>query len=1056
MSRRIYVERLASGIHFTPGSSDGGFDEQDAAGHLPMNPFHAFVAFPDHQPYRANVKRYQYKSSPYPGATPTVSPFPSSPAPETALTALCLPLLKASVEVTVDGSIASTTLIQRFINKSEASIPQANYTFPLYDGAVVLAFKCSVGDDKILTGEVLPKEEARATFKAAVNDKSAAALLEEHTPEIFQTVVGNIPPMTEVEVEIKYVCELKAILLDGRKEGLELILPMSIAPRYGTPTDRAQEIFSAMSLQPEGAGLDIHVKIHKTDSIEGVEPSHSSKIKWNVAVEGNDADSFEALDADQQDLTADVQKLFQIHIHHVAPASIMEEDFIVTIETSETHPLCSQAVLSPTNSAGHAALLVNVKPGELFEHAARPETFEGEIIFVLDQSESMGWPSYSRTGVMARTKIETLRNAMPVVMTSLPSRCAFNILSFGSSSRLLWESGSQPYTESTRQAAIKYGGALQADMGGTELLAALQRAVDLRSTAHSSTQIIVITDGELEENNVLDYIWKTRQQLEHQIRFFALGIGTRVPHRLIGRIGEFGGGYGEVVDIEAHPKWSDRLMRMLHAGIMPSSWQLEFDLGRGFERKSLLNCQFGDQNTCLANDKMVPYVQSPHPTPAMHPFSYRSVFFLLNLGRRQPPSRITLRSTTPGTRTQETRELSVTPTRTENLAILHLAAKSVLVSLDALTRESDSDRSMLENARTNAERLGASYRITSRWTSFVAVDRAKNVVSEVEFHKARLLQVNVIDALRSSATKVSPSSASLLGPMASIHGFAASKPRTTGRLSSQWSSFSRRSSRRSALGLSYGERSGSDADLESLSTSVSDDDIMMNSVMQMPLAKCVAEDSNLSHGTDEISAMLGFFQDAEGIFHPSSELEIALQSHFCKGTTDILVMIVVDEVRFAQELSREDQLRLMQTMMIVSYLQTHHSTERQTWGMMASKARHAVAAALDIVGSEDLLSEVERLVERSAMHAHFTSSLLVSEGKSLVGRCPVCNGEATLEVVRAILQEEEQMAEIFECRLESCTKSKSWYFGWKGLWSHQVASGHMGCTRLEDVVKLKF
>lgn len=79
----------------------------------------------------------------------------------------------------------------------------------------------------------------------------------------------------------------------------------------------------------------------------------------------------------------------------------------------------------------------------------------------------------------------------------------------------------------------------------------------------SSTQIIIITDGELEEDSILAYVWKTRQQLGHDTRFFALGIGTRVPHRLIGRIGEFGGGYGEIVDIEAHPRWSDRLMDML-------------------------------------------------------------------------------------------------------------------------------------------------------------------------------------------------------------------------------------------------------------------------------------------------------------------------------------------------------------------------------------------------------------------------------------------------------------------------------------------------------------
>jgi hypothetical protein len=70
--------------------------------------------------------------------------------------------------------------------------PRPTTTFPLYDGAVVTSFRCTVGDFRVLDGHVKPKEEARQEFKKAVEKREAAALLE-HTPKVFETVVGNIP-----------------------------------------------------------------------------------------------------------------------------------------------------------------------------------------------------------------------------------------------------------------------------------------------------------------------------------------------------------------------------------------------------------------------------------------------------------------------------------------------------------------------------------------------------------------------------------------------------------------------------------------------------------------------------------------------------------------------------------------------------------------------------------------------------------------------------------------------------------------------------------------------
>src|SRR5262245_30584945 len=136
----------------------------------------------------------------------------------------------------------------------------------------------------------------------------------------------------------------------------------------------------------------------------------------------------------------------------------MREDFVVTIETEPTYPVRSRAVISPANKQGHAALMANIKPAEVFKKDARPEKFEGEIIFVLDRSTSMGWTEKLEDGTerKRRTKIRSLRKALPLAVASLRDGCVFNIISaFGSNCEFMWPE-SQPNTGENREFARTY------------------------------------------------------------------------------------------------------------------------------------------------------------------------------------------------------------------------------------------------------------------------------------------------------------------------------------------------------------------------------------------------------------------------------------------------------------------------------------------------------------------------------------------------------------------------------------------------------------------------
>ncbi|KAK1636099.1 von Willebrand factor type A domain-containing protein [Colletotrichum phormii] len=644
----------------------------------------------------------------------------------------CLPLLNVDIQVAVDGTVARTKLFQRFSNPSKQQIPEARYTFPLYDGSAVIAFSCTIGDERELIGTVQEKTKAAKEFKKAVEKQQTAALLEEHTPEIFETIIGNVPAETDVVIQIEYVCETTAIVLDDGKDVLEVIIPMSIAPRYGDMD------YHGLQKKPDSDGLLIEVRIEDGGRIKQVHCNHRADVVKDAPMDVVKVTSLSDLDNNVGEVraTASPVPTYTV-VKYSTETAIMDEDFIVSIESSLEYPIRSRATLSPPNEDGLAALMINLKPAEMFEDAGRLESFDGEIIFLLDRSDSM----HCYTTRNKRTKMSTLRESMPLSLASLPTTCHFNIVSFGHNAEFLWER-SQPYNQNTLDDARSYVRGLEANLGGTELLHALRKVVESRRHTESSTQIVIVTDGEVAPEEVLTFVWETRQKLGDSIRFFALGIGERVPHRIINRIGEFGGGYGEVIDIDANPEWTDRLSLMLTYGLMPKTWTCKVDLGPGFARQDLYTDAFMDKHieTEIRDSRAASFVQAPFPTPCLHPFAFLSVFLLLDLRSRAAPTKVTLRAASHGGDIELKHELNIDTTSNDTSTVQHLAVRASLLDLEAQLSRRVASRIQEDTAKMNAVLLGNKFKVTSRWTSFVALQGSDNVVDEIELYKAEFVQ----------------------------------------------------------------------------------------------------------------------------------------------------------------------------------------------------------------------------------------------------------------------------------------------------------------------------
>ncbi|EXM07361.1 hypothetical protein NOF04DRAFT_15671 [Fusarium oxysporum II5] len=699
---------------------------------------------PEKDTRNSEYRPYSIPAYPEPLVRPTEAEIPE--------VTLCLPTLSVSLTATVDGTVAHTELVQKFRNPSDEIIDAAKHVFPLYDGAVITSFECTIGDERRVRGVVKPKVQARKEFEEAVRDKVAApALLEEHTPEIFETSLGNIPANTTVEIKITYVQELKVVMMETEAtEGIALTIPMSIAPRYSkSPIE-----WEPASRVPEEK-LDIWIKVIDNGKVnhEGCDEESGHLLKFEGA---KPVEYSNLLEKDASTRTYYVW-------HHESEPPVLRKDFVFVIQMNEGHQIKSRAIACPADDKGLAAMRVNIRPNNLFRNAIIPQSFTGEILFLLDQSGSMGWsngsPGYGRRRTGGR-KIDVMREAMLLALSGIPSTCIFNIISWGSATVGLWEN-SQPHTQENIREAKSYVSRMEANMDGTDLLRALEAVVKRRVQERESTQIIILTDGELEPEDSIQFIWKKRQLFGDKVRFFALGIGDEVSHRLVESIAECGGGYSDVVHTTQTPRWHDRLNRLLKSALEPNSWSCDIDLGSGFERKNVVDYNLGQDNPADGSD--IPYIQAPFPISSLHPFTFASISFLIDLRHGGAiPKTITISTTTAGAK-KKTYELPIETSSGSDGTIHRLVAKSVLLDLQDSIKRGTTET---EVAKGNAESIGTMYSITSKWTSFVAVseNQPNQTVEEqkMNHYKALFDEIDIDELLNNVDDESSITSGSSL------------------------------------------------------------------------------------------------------------------------------------------------------------------------------------------------------------------------------------------------------------------------------------------------------
>jgi len=406
-------------------------------------------------------------------------------------TASSLPLLSTAITGEIIAPLSSITVTQQFFNPLTKPA-ELEYLIPLPHESAINKFEFHCGDRTVIA-KVADRDQAQKKFEDSMDEGFQAGLVEERRPNLFSIRLANVLPGENITTVLQYRDQMKFI-----DDHWEFVYPMGLTPRYGSPEhpEENQGVQSPVALPGEPIGpVTLSLDIASCISVNDISsPSHL--------------------------LTVKTKKDHHYLIELVGPA-IPDHDFVLRlpVKTTTTALTAWQAV-----SEDESHILVTVIPPTTQE--STPEPTPRHFLFVLD-----------RSGSMSGEPIAQARNALRACLRTLNPIDTFNILFFDH--ELEWYAP-EPVTvnQPSIDAVDLYLNQVDA-RGGTEILSALQAALQEHVRGEQTKYILFLTDGAVSaELRVLREVAKSLGNT----RIFTMGIGPSVNRYLLSNLAELGRG----------------------------------------------------------------------------------------------------------------------------------------------------------------------------------------------------------------------------------------------------------------------------------------------------------------------------------------------------------------------------------------------------------------------------------------------------------------------------------------------------------------------------------
>jgi Ca-activated chloride channel homolog len=398
------------------------------------------------------------------------------------------PLESVRVGGRAEGGIGLTRLVQRFANPHDEAL-EVVYTMALPADGAAIGYVIRMGE-KVIRGEIEPREQAEADYRKALYEGRTAGLLDQERADTFTQRLGNVPAHTGVQVEIEVLQPLAFLPgVDDAPPQWEYRFPTVVGVRYEGAPGRVGDA-GKLDVNRTGDGsiptrVELEMLLADARTPDAGIVSHGHDIRREPGLEGTLV-SF----AEGQRLDRDI----------VLRWSACTGD--VGVRLAEGRGL--------EGDDGRYALLTIVPP------TAPAAVFHRDLTVLIDASGSMdGLP------------LDLAKQVVGELLRSLEPGDRFELLAFANETRKLTK-GLVDLDESGLAAALQSLERLQAG-GGTEMLHAVEEALrPLRDDAQR--QVVLVTDGCI--GFEAEVVGRITKQSPRGARVHAVGVGS-VPNRTL-------------------------------------------------------------------------------------------------------------------------------------------------------------------------------------------------------------------------------------------------------------------------------------------------------------------------------------------------------------------------------------------------------------------------------------------------------------------------------------------------------------------------------------------
>lgn len=416
-----------------------------------------------------------------------LEPLVPAPASLVSVDGKSYPLESARLLARAEGGIATTTLKQMFANPHDEAL-EVLYTLPLPADGAVLGYTIQIGE-KVIRGEVQPREQAAHAYREALYSGRTAGLLEQQRSDTFEQRLGNLPPHTQIEISIDVLHPLAFIAsIDSAPVAApewEYRFPTVGGVRYHGGPGRVPDQQALSPDRGEAGGLPTQVELTLTIADESGAAAHSPSHSIVCDTAGGTA------------------------VIRFTQGERLDRDVVLRWAAAARDVGVRLVEGAGLAGDGGRYALVTVAPP-----AAPASTLQRDLTVLLDASGSM-------TGL----PLELAKGVVGDLLRSLARGDRFELLAFANDVSRLTKT-LVPFDEKSLLAALRALDRLQAG-GGTEMASAIAETMQ-PSRGDAQRQVVLVTDGQISfESEVIGHIAG-----EHNVRLHVVGVG-HVPNRAL-------------------------------------------------------------------------------------------------------------------------------------------------------------------------------------------------------------------------------------------------------------------------------------------------------------------------------------------------------------------------------------------------------------------------------------------------------------------------------------------------------------------------------------------